>query len=214
MLKKNFGRFYVTQGNSKVQQGPASWITLINILLSSQEISNADAVPSNADNHSTTRRSHKQSLPVIIESGPSDLVIHGSRSQCSLGISLSCLHSTVFKRCRMALLPSAHCNLTSPRKKKRSRTGPVHWHGRKRDLQNRTELSLMLLISFPAMTSPSASLQKGSLPGRWVFHPACTAPVTGNSLSGGFYIIQQNRKKTKIKQTNEQENGPYNTNFV
>lgn len=85
MLKKNFGRFYVTQGNGKVQQGPASWITLINILLSTQEISNADAVPSNADNHSTTRRSHKQSLPVIIESGPSDLVIHGSRSQCSLG---------------------------------------------------------------------------------------------------------------------------------
>lgn len=56
VLKKDFGRFYITQGNSKVQQGPASWITLINILLSIREKNNAEAVLSNATNESTLRR--------------------------------------------------------------------------------------------------------------------------------------------------------------
>lgn len=58
MLKEDFGRFYVTQGNSKMQQGAAPRIALINILLSTQEISNADIALANAVNHNALRRVH------------------------------------------------------------------------------------------------------------------------------------------------------------
>jgi len=58
VLKEDFGRFYIAQGNSKVQQGPAPWITLINILLSIRERNNAEAVLSNTTDQGTLRRAY------------------------------------------------------------------------------------------------------------------------------------------------------------
>lgn len=65
VMKKDLGRFYITQGNSQVQQGPASWVALINILWGIQERNNAEAALSNASEH--TKSLCEQSLAAVTQ---------------------------------------------------------------------------------------------------------------------------------------------------
>lgn len=140
MLKKDFGRFYVTQGNSKMQQGPAPGITLINILLSIQEISNADVALANADNHSALRRVH--------------IKLVGN----NLGVNVPyiCPHSSCYVVTLQTVLPFCPqytaISLPHQNKEKQDRAYELA------SLQNTTELPVMLLISLPVIISPSEAV--------------------------------------------------------
>lgn len=107
-----------------MQQGPAPGITLINILLSIQEISNADVALANAVNHNALKRVHIQLVG----------------NNLGVNVPYICPHSsryvvTLFANTAVLPFCPQHTAISLPNEIKRE-AGPTKWYHCKTQLSS------------------------------------------------------------------------------